>query len=64
MSKQAGRSRSQQGSQGKDKISVMPLLKSRFGSPLGPKAVLKGSSYGGKKAVGFDPARFKTQHKG
>lgn len=60
MSKQSNRARSEQGAEGNDK----PLLKSRFGNPLGPKEVLKGSFSGGNKAVGFDPARFKTQHKG
>ena len=64
MPKQSRRSQSEQGAEGKDKISQKPLLKSRFGSPLGPKEVLKGGFNGGNKNVGFDPARFKTQHKG
>lgn len=64
MSKQTARSRSQQGAEGKDKLSQIPLLRSRFGNPLGPKENLKGKFSGGNKVSGFDPARFKTQHKG
>ncbi len=60
MSKQSAKSKSEQGAEGNAK----PLLKSRFGNPLGPKENLKGNFSGGNRSVGFDPGRFKTQHKG
>ena len=42
-----------------------PKLQSMFGKPLGPKvAVIKGKAPNKKAGVGFDPGRFKTQHKG
>ena len=64
MGKQSNRSRSEQGAEGNEKNSIKPLLRSRFGAPLGPKELLKERSFGGTKPAGFDPARFKTQHKG
>ena len=43
-----------------------PLLKSKFGKQLGYRTPdhFKGKTFGGKAGAGFDPARFKTQHKG
>ena len=64
MSKQSNRSRSEQGAEGNEKQNSKPLLRSRFGNPLGPKELLKDRVSGGNKPNGFDPARFKTQHKG
>ena len=64
MSKQSNRSRSEQGAEGNEKASLKPLLRSRFGTPLGAKELLKDKTVGSNKIVGFDPARFKTQHKG
>jgi len=41
-------------------------FRSKFGNPLGFRTPdhFKGRVIGGNKASGFDPARFKTQHKG
>ena len=43
-----------------------PLIKSKFGRPLGFNTSdhFKGKTFGGRKGVGFDAGRFKTQHKG
>lgn len=43
-----------------------PIIKAKFGKQLGfrtPTSV-KGKAFSGKNTVGFDPSRFKTQHKG
>ncbi len=43
-----------------------PLIKSKFGKQLGYRTPdhFKGKTFSAGKAAGFDPGRFKTQHKG
>jgi hypothetical protein len=43
-----------------------PLIKSKFGRPLGFNTSdhFKGKTFSPKGQSGFDPGRFKTQHKG
>jgi len=43
-----------------------PLLKGKFGKQLGYRTPdhFKGKTFSQPKSSGFDPARFKTQHKG
>jgi hypothetical protein len=43
-----------------------PILKSKFGKQLGFRTPdhFKGETFREGKGAGFDPARFKTQHKG
>jgi hypothetical protein len=55
--------------QTKPKAKAGPValnLRSKFGKPLGFRTPdhFKGKTFGGKGSGGFDPARFKTQHKG
>lgn len=66
MSRQTGRARSQQGAGGSTKVQKAPIIKSKFGRPLGFNTSdhFKGRTFSGGKGIGFDPARFKTQHKG
>ncbi|HSX48921.1 MAG TPA: hypothetical protein VLE44_01530 [Candidatus Saccharimonadales bacterium] len=43
-----------------------PIIKAKFGKQLGFRtpSTFKGKTFSGKSTAGFDPSRFKTQHKG
>gem|GEM_PF-2053240 len=52
---------------GSSKGGKAPVIKSKFGKALGYRTPdhFKGKTFGAKSQSGtFDPARFKTQHKG